>query len=133
MLEFWPSFQGEDPLNQEPSSVDAREPSFTAMWCAWARNHHATMHSAPIHSDTRSVHLVPEPARQRILSEMEGFSPQAAEALTLAIAVRHRVLSDRLLLAQERGVRQLVILGAGLDTTGFDLPAKDHRWRVFEV
>lgn len=35
--------------------------------------------------------------------------------------------------ADRRGVRQLVILGAGLDTTAFDLPAWGERWRVFEV
>jgi len=30
-------------------------------------------------------------------------------------------------------VRQLLILGAGLDTTGFRLPAGRDQWRVFEV
>jgi O-methyltransferase involved in polyketide biosynthesis len=113
--------------------VDAREPSFTAMWCAWARNTHATVHPSPIFSDTRSVQLVPEQALERVVSSMEGFSQAAADALILLTVVRHRVLADRLPPAHERGVRQLVILGAGLDTTGFGLPEWGDQWRVFEV
>ena len=115
------------------SGIDAREPSFTAMWCAWARNNHATLHPSPIFSDTRSVQLVPEQALERVVSAMEGFSQEAADALILLTVVRQRVLADRLSSAHERGVRQLVILGAGLDTTGFGLPEWGGQWRVFEV
>jgi methyltransferase (TIGR00027 family) len=115
------------------SGVDAREPSFTAMWCAWARNNHATVHPSPIFSDTRSFQLVPEQALERVVSAMEAFSQEAADALILLTVVRQRVLADRLSSAHERGVRQLVILGAGLDTTGFELPEWGDQWRVFEV
>jgi methyltransferase (TIGR00027 family) len=120
-------------MGKNGPGVDAREPSFTAMWCAWARNNHATVHASPIFSDTRSVQLVPEQAIERVVSAMEGFSPDAADALILLTVVRQRVLADRLSSAHERGVRQLVILGAGLDTTGFGLPEWGDQWRVFEV
>jgi len=36
---------------------DVREPSFTAMMSAWLRHRHATVHPAPIFSDTRSIQL----------------------------------------------------------------------------
>jgi methyltransferase (TIGR00027 family) len=117
----------------EVNGPAAREPSFTAMWCAWARNAHATVHPSPIYSDTRSVQLVPEQALERVVSTMEGFSHEAADALILLAVIRQRVLVDRLRPAHERGVRQLVILGAGLDTTGFELPEWADTWRVFEV
>jgi methyltransferase (TIGR00027 family) len=120
-------------MEKSGPGVDAREPSFTAMWCAWARNKHATVHSSPIFADTRSVQLVPEQAIERIVSAMEGFSQDAVDALILLTVVRQRVLADRLLSAHERGVRQFVILGAGLDTTGFALPDWGAQWRVFEV
>ena len=120
-------------MEKNDPGVDAREPSFTAMWCAWARNNHATVHRSPIFSDTRSVQLVPEQALERVVSAMKGFSQEASDALILLTAVRQRVLADRLSLAHERGVRQLVILGAGLDTTGFGLPEWGDHWRVFEV
>ena len=122
-----------DCMEKKGPDVDAREPSFTAMWCAWARNTHATVHPSPIFSDTRSVQLVPEQALERVASAMGRFSQEAADALILLTVVRHRILADRLPSAHERGVRQLVILGAGLDTTGFGLPEWGDMWRVFEV
>ena len=64
---------------------------------------------------------------------MDGFSPQTADAIVLMSVIRHRVLSERLPQASDRGVRQLLILGAGLDTTDFALPAWADDWRVFEV
>jgi methyltransferase (TIGR00027 family) len=103
------------------------------MWCAWARNYHATVHPSPIFSDTRSIQLVPHPGGESILSTMDGLSREAADALILLPVIRQRVLIDRLPSAHERGIRQLVILGAGLDITGFELPAWAKEWRVFEV
>src|SRR5215471_10131551 len=112
--------------------ITACEPSFTAMWHAWLRSTHATVHPSPIFSDTRSVQLVPEQTLWQVVSVMESFSPETADAIILMAVIRHRVLIDRLPQAHERGVRQLVILGAGLDTTAFRLPEWAHQWRVFE-
>jgi len=64
---------------------------------------------------------------------MDGFSRQTADAIVLMSVIRYRVLTERLPEANDRGVRQLVILGAGLDTTAFALPAWGNDWRVFEV
>jgi methyltransferase (TIGR00027 family) len=110
-----------------------REPSFTAMLHACLRNTHATAHVSPIFADTRSVKLVPVDVRQRIDVVMEGFSPQTADAIVLMSVIRYRVLAERLPEANDRGVRQFVILGAGLDTTSFALPAWADDWRIFEV
>jgi methyltransferase (TIGR00027 family) len=113
--------------------MSAREPSFTAMWHAWLRNTHATSHRSPILSDTRSIQLVPDTVVRKTESLMASFSPETADAIVLMAVIRHRLLADRLPQAHARGVRQLVILGAGLDTTGFGLPAWTDQWRVFEV
>ncbi len=110
-----------------------REPSFTAMVHACLRNTHATAHASPIFTDTRSVQLVPPDVRQRAQAYLDGFSPQTADALVLMSVIRYRVLAERLPEANGRGIRQFVILGAGLDTTGFALPAWADDWRVFEV
>jgi len=67
------------------------------------------------------------------VAQLAGFSPEAVDAMTLMAVVRYRLLADRLPHAHARGVRQLVILGAGLDTTAFALPAWAVAWRVFEV
>src|SRR5262245_51865669 len=101
------------------------------MWHAWLRNAHATTHTSPIFSDSRSISLVPEGTLERIVAVQGTFSPETRDAITLMAVVRHRLLADRFPLAHERGVRQLVILGAGLDTTAFGLPAGGQQWRVF--
>jgi methyltransferase (TIGR00027 family) len=118
---------------RKPSYRASREPSFTAMWHACLRNTHATAHASPIFTDTRGVQLVPADVRQRVVSVMEGFSPATADAIVLMSVIRYRVLAERLPEANDRGVRQLVILGAGLDTTAFALSAWGDDWRVFEV
>ena len=96
-------------------------------------NTHATAHALPVFTDTRSVQLVPADVRERVRSVMDGFSRQTADAIVLMSVIRYRVLTERLPEANDRGVRQLVILGAGLDTTAFALPAWGNDWRVFEV
>jgi methyltransferase (TIGR00027 family) len=103
------------------------------MWHAWLRHTHATAHPSPIYSDTRSVQLVPEHALARVRSVMAGLSQEAADAFILMTVTRCRLFADRLRPAHERGVRQLVILGAGLDVTGLGLPAWADQWRTFEV
>src|SRR5262249_49708382 len=96
-------------------------------------NTHATEHAAPIFTDTRSVQLVPGDVRQRVRAVMDGFSQETANSILLMSVIRYRVLAERLPKARAAGIRQLVILGAGLDTTAFALPAGAHDWRVFEV
>jgi methyltransferase (TIGR00027 family) len=100
---------------------------------ACLRNTHATAHAAPIFTDTRSVQLVPVETRQQVQSFMGGFSQTTADAIVLALVVRQRVFADRLAAANDRGFRQVVVLGAGLDTTAFALPPWSNAWRVFEV
>jgi methyltransferase (TIGR00027 family) len=52
--------------------------------------------------------------------------------MRIFIAVRTRFAEDALAAAVERGVRQLVVLGAGLDTYAYR-GTLSHRLRVFEV
>jgi methyltransferase (TIGR00027 family) len=120
-------------VEKNSTVVTARAPSFTAMWHAWLRNAHATVHPSPILCDTRSVQLVPQQTLGHVVAVMEGFSPDTADAIILMAVIRHRVLADHLPHAHARGVRQLVVLGAGLDTTAFGLPGWANQWRAFEV
>jgi len=52
--------------------------------------------------------------------------------MRIFIAVRTRFAEDALAGAVERGVKQLVVLGAGLDTFAYRSPLRD-RLRIFEV
>jgi methyltransferase (TIGR00027 family) len=127
--------EAHEPVKGESKPVyhTGREPSFTAMWHACLRNTHATSHVSPIFVDTRSVQLVPADVCQRVQSLMDTFSPETADAIVFMSVIRHRVLAERLSAAYERGFRQLVVLGAGLDTTAFALAEQGNNWRVFEV
>ena len=71
--------------------------------------------------------------RDQFLSFMDAYSKEAADAIVLMSVIRQHVLADGLPAAHDRGVRQLVILGAGLDTTAFAWPAWAAEWRLFEV
>jgi methyltransferase (TIGR00027 family) len=52
--------------------------------------------------------------------------------MRIFIAVRTRFAEDALAAAVERGVRQVVVLGAGLDTYAYRNTLRD-RLRIFEV
>ncbi len=56
-----------------------------------------------------------------------------ARALRAFIAVRSRYAEDQLASAFERGVRQYVVLGAGLDTFAYRNPLRSAGLHVFEV
>jgi methyltransferase (TIGR00027 family) len=79
-----------------------------------------------------------DPLAVRILGESaESVAREAADQrygrrMRLFIAVRTRFAEDALSAAVECGVRQLVILGAGLDTFAYRSPLGD-RLRIFEV
>jgi methyltransferase (TIGR00027 family) len=101
-----------------------------------------TAHAAAVH---RAVHQVLEngrifadPLAVRILGEdAEALARDAQQnphsrAMRLFIAVRTRFAEDALAAAVARGVRQLVLLGAGLDTYAYRGALRD--WlRIFEV
>jgi methyltransferase (TIGR00027 family) len=79
-----------------------------------------------------------DPLALRILGiEAEAAAREAEErpfgrAMRLFIAVRTRFTEDALTAAREGGVRQLVVLGAGLDTYAYRNSC-DGRLKIFEV
>src|SRR5208283_4755726 len=62
----------------------------------------------------------------------EAEKQPSARRMRIFIAARARFAEDALAAAVERGVRQLVVLGAGLDTYAYRSPLRD-RLRIFEV
>ena len=79
-----------------------------------------------------------DPLALRILGEdAESIGREAEEhpsgrRMRIFIAARTRFAEDALAAAVERGVRQLVVLGAGLDTYAYRSTLRD-RLRIFEV
>lgn len=100
---------------------------------AWAAAAHRAAHQV-----LEEGRIFTDPLALRILGvDAETVARDAEQHpsrrfMRIFIAVRTRFAEDALAAAVERGVRQLVVLGAGLDTYAYRGPFRD-RLRVFEV
>jgi len=106
------------------------EPSRTALMIARQRAAHQVLDHGSILYD---------PFAMKILREDEKDVLQFANKHPLAsigrlfTAARSRIAEDALFRAVERGVRQIVILGAGLDTFALRNPHGAQQIRIYEV
>jgi methyltransferase (TIGR00027 family) len=106
------------------------EPSRTALMIARQRAAHQVLDHGSILYD---------PFAMKILHENEKDVLQFANAHPLAsigrlfTAARSRIAEDALSEAFERGIRQIVILGAGLDTFALRSPYGAREIRIYEV
>jgi methyltransferase (TIGR00027 family) len=107
------------------------QPSRTALGAAGLRAAHQVLDGAAIFEDPLALRILGADA-DALLREAEAESDPYRQRLRWFIAVRSRIADDALAAAITRGVRQLVVLGAGLDTTAYRaLPSQDLR--IFEV
>jgi methyltransferase (TIGR00027 family) len=108
------------------------KPSVTAMQCAVGRAYHQVFDSPLIFEDPLAVRILGPQAR----GKLEATGAQAAHTprfLNRSVpVVRARYAEDALAAAAERGIRQYVILGAGLDTFAYRSPLAAGM-RIFEV
>jgi len=114
----------------EASNMKPDEPSRTALMIARQRAAHQVLdHGSILH----------DPFAMRILREDEMDVLQFANKHPLAsigrlfTAARSRIAEDALSKAVEGGVRQIVILGAGLDTFALRNPHAALEIRIYEV
>ena len=110
--------------------MKSNEPSRTALMIARQRAAHQVLdHGSILH----------DPFAMKILREDEKEVLQFANAHPLAsigrlcTAARSRIAEDALSRAVERGIRQVVILGAGLDTFALRNPHGARQIRIYEV
>ncbi|XVV13406.1 class I SAM-dependent methyltransferase [Actinoplanes sp. CA-131856] len=96
------------------------EPSRTAMSAARYRAAHQVLEHGKIFKDDLAVRLLGLP-KEELLAD----APR--RAMRVFIAARHRFAEDALAAAVERGVRHLVVLGAGLDTFAYRNPYAELR------
>jgi methyltransferase (TIGR00027 family) len=110
--------------------------SRTAIASAAARAAHLLFQAAggaPIHVDDFAQRLIgiPDPAQLR--EAMRRWDTPSPARVCAYFALRHRFAEDRLEQALERGVRQVVLLGAGLDSLALRRPALAHEVTLVEV
>jgi methyltransferase (TIGR00027 family) len=83
--------------------------------------------------DPVSVRILPPEVVSGIRANPFRLSAPAAVALRSHVLVRSRYAEDRARDAAARGVRQMVALGAGMDTFAYRQPAWAREMRLFEV
>jgi methyltransferase (TIGR00027 family) len=114
----------------ETSNMKPNEPSRTALLIARQRAAHQVLDHGSILND---------PFAMKILHEDEKDVLQFANEHALAsigrlfTAARSRIAEDALSGAVERGIQQVVILGAGLDTFALRSPHGARQIRIYEV
>jgi methyltransferase (TIGR00027 family) len=109
--------------------MEAEQPSHTAQAAAAHRAVHQILEHGRIFNDPLAVLILGEDPDTLV---RRAESAPSSRRMRLFIAVRAHFAEASVVAAVERGVRQLVILGAGLDTFAYRNPFGD-RVRIFEV
>lgn len=104
--------------------METGQPSRTAYSAARYRAAHQILEGGRIFTDPLAIPILG-------LTEAELLVDAPRRAMRVFIAARSRFAEDALAAAVGRGVRQVVVLGAGLDTFGYRNPFPDVR--VIEV
>jgi methyltransferase (TIGR00027 family) len=105
------------------------EPSRTAWAAAYHRAAHQVLEQGRIFADPLALRILD---RDAAAIEREADERASGRRMRIFIAARTRFAEDALAAAYERGVRQLVVLGAGLDTYAYRGALRD-RLRIWEV
>src|SRR6202790_4157375 len=106
------------------------QPSQTARRAAAHRAVHQTLEGGVIFTDPFAVAILDDDTRARL---PEMAADPSHRPMRHFIAARSRFSEDALTASVARGVRQVVILGAGLDTFSLRNPHAGNGVRVFEV
>ncbi|HEX2616327.1 MAG TPA: class I SAM-dependent methyltransferase [Flavobacteriales bacterium] len=113
--------------------IEAR-PSLTAMMVAKRRAAHQLFDARPlVLDDPFAVRIIGTEAEQELRAaarKQQGVVARSGRAMMVA---RSRFAETEMERAMARGVRQYVVLGAGLDTFAYRNPHPPHALRVFEV
>lgn len=110
------------------------EPSQTALHVAGSRAAHLRYDPPPhLLEDTLAEALLGPLAEELIASYSDDRASWLLRENRLFIPFRARYAEDRLADAFRAGVRQLVVLGAGLDSYAFRRPEDQAALRVYEV
>ena len=109
----------------------AGQPSRTLLGAAIRRAEHQVLDTPLIFEDPVILDLVPEVADPAAISEFRSLGDPVLTLLRSLFAMRSRFAEDRLAQAARRGVRQYVMVGAGLDTFPWRQPRSTRDLVIF--
>jgi methyltransferase (TIGR00027 family) len=109
-------------------------PSATAISVASLRAAHLHLFDGPkIHEDTFALQMSGAKDVEDLRARLEKSKLPHLQRVSAYFACRHRFSEDRMRSALDRGVRQVVLLGAGLDTLALREPDLATRVRFLEI
>src|SRR5262249_1640225 len=114
----------------ETSNMKPNEPSRTALIIARQRAAHQVLDHGSILYDPFAMKILREDEKDVLQFANEHPLASIGRLFTTA---RSRIAEDALSGAVERGIRQIVILGAGLDTFALRSPHSARQIRIYEV
>ncbi len=112
-----------------PSTGDIAKPS--ALRVAALRAVHQLADSPLVYPDPLALTILGPAGEAAVRANLAKYHAPHFRGLRASLAVRSRLAADQWAAARHRGVRQLVILGAGLDT--FAYRPQDDGVAIFEV
>ncbi|MGQ0510434.1 MAG: class I SAM-dependent methyltransferase [Betaproteobacteria bacterium] len=115
------------------AAIGEGRPSRTALGAARHRAVHQILEYPRVFDDPLALRIIGADEALAVRAFLELEQSPRARAMRAFLAMRSRYAEDGLAEAVDRGVRQYVVLGAGLDTFGYRNP---HDWRgltVYEV
>jgi methyltransferase (TIGR00027 family) len=108
-------------------------PSRTAYRVAIRRAEHQILDHPRVFEDPLSLRIIGSEMASRIVSGRMTRQQRLSPSFRAFMAVRSRYAEDELARSVRSGIRQYVVLGAGLDTFAYRNPHREVGLRVFEV
>ena len=118
-------------MAEGPGRLQSGGPSATAMGVALRRAAHQLFDNPKVFDDPLATRIIGAQALERLMGDRGHHRHPFNLALRAHVVARSRYAEDRLGAAYARGVRQYLVLGAGLDTFGWRNPHGDLK--VVEV
>jgi methyltransferase (TIGR00027 family) len=113
--------------------MEALTPSRTAQGAAMHRAAHQMLDMPPLFEDPLAVRIIGPEAAEELRSSSDWHARDRVGGLRAFIAIRSRFAEDGLAAAVARGVRQYILLGAGLDTFAYRAGDFFSGVTVFEI
>jgi methyltransferase (TIGR00027 family) len=121
------------PVHLTPQVVDRGRPSRTALAVASLRAVHQLIDEPLVFADPVALPLLGALSEAALRHDPYALNDPVSKGLRAAVVARSRFVEDTLARCVAAGVRQYVVLGAGLDTFAYRHASRADGLRVFEV
>ena len=111
-------------------TANAATPKPSALSVALQRAAHQLLEQPPVLDDPLALRIIGAQEAAQLRAELSHYQDSLPRHLRTSVVLRSRVADDAWAAAAARGVRQFVVLGAGLDTAAWRHPQTGHVWEV---